>query len=61
MIAVRAEKRPIELMIVTKLATVFRLAENEMEAVNACFPDRDVKPFDILNFVESQKKDGGAA
>ena len=53
-------KRPIELMIITKLATVFRLAENEMEAVNACFPDRDVKPFDILSFVESQKKDGVA-
>lgn len=54
-------KRQIELMIITKLATVFALAETEMDAVNACFPDREVKPFDILSFVESQKKDGGAA
>ncbi len=54
-------QRPIELMVITKLATVFRLAENEMDAVSACFPDRDVKPFDILRFVESQKKTGGAA
>ena len=55
------KKRPIELMIITKLATVFRLAENEPDAVSACFPDRDVKPFDILDFVASQKKDDGAA
>ncbi len=54
-------KRQIELMVITKLATVFALAENEMDAVNACFPDRDAKPFDILNFVASQKKDGGTA
>lgn len=53
-------KRPIELMILTKLATVFRMAENELDAVSACFPDRDVKPFDILNFVASQKKDDSA-
>ena len=53
-------KRQVELMVITKLATVFRLAESEMEAVSACFPGRDVKPFDILDFVESQKKDGGA-
>ena len=54
-------QRQIELMIVTKLATLFRLAENEMDAVNACFPGREVKTFDILSFVSSLKKDGGAA
>ena len=55
------KKRQIELMIITKLATVFRLADTEMDAINACFPDRDIKPFDILNFVASQKKEDGAA
>jgi anti-sigma B factor antagonist len=54
-------RRQIELMVITKLATVFVLAETEMDAVNVCFPDRDAKPFDILNFVASQKKDGGTA
>lgn len=54
-------QRQIELMIITKLATVFRLAEDEMDAVNACFPGRDAKRFDVLSFVASQKKDGGPA
>ena len=54
------QKRQIELMVITKLAIVFRFAETEMDAVNACYPDRDVRPFDILSFVESQKKVDGA-
>lgn len=54
-------ERQMELMVITKLATVFRMADSEMGAVNASFPDRDVKPFDILSFVESQKNDGEPA
>ena len=40
---------------------LLRIAESEIEAVNLCFPDRDSKPFDILNFVEEQRarKKGG--
>jgi hypothetical protein len=30
---------------------VFRLADNELDAVNLCFPDRTAKSFDILEFV----------
>lgn len=54
-------RRTIELLVITKLATVFRIAETELEAVNLCFPDRDAKPFDILTFVEEQRarKKGG--
>lgn len=54
-------RRTIELLVITKLATVFRIAESEIEAVNLCFPDRESKPFDILNFVEEQRarKKGG--
>jgi len=55
------KKRPIELMILTKLATVFKMAETEFDAVTACFPDRIAKPFDILEFVASQKKADSAA
>jgi len=58
MVLFALKRRAIELMVLTKLATVFHLAENELDAVNACFPDRDPKPFDILSFVSSQKKDG---
>jgi hypothetical protein len=36
--------------------TVFRIADNELDAIDACFPDRETKQFDILNFVESQNK-----
>lgn len=41
----------LELLVITKLATIFRLAGNELDAVNLCFPDRTAKSFDILEFV----------
>ncbi|MBI5280883.1 MAG: STAS domain-containing protein [Candidatus Solibacter usitatus] len=49
-------RRALELMVVTKLSTVFRIAENEMDAVNMCYPERETKAFDILSFVEQQRK-----
>lgn len=47
-------KRNIELLILTKLTTVFELFNDEQDAVNSFFPDREIKKFDILNFVKSQ-------
>lgn len=44
-------EKGLELLVVTKLATIFRLADNELDAVNLCFPDRAAKSFDILEFV----------
>lgn len=44
-------EKGLELLVITKLATVFRLADNELDAVNLCFPDRTAKSFDILEFV----------
>jgi len=41
----------------TKLATVFDLFTDEQDAVNSFFPDREIKKFDILNFVEEMKKE----
>lgn len=57
-------RRTLDLLVLTKLATVFRLADNEPDAVNLCFPDREPRKFDILSFVERQRrqdpKDGSA-
>ncbi|MFZ5925829.1 MAG: STAS domain-containing protein [Acidobacteriota bacterium] len=44
-------EKGLELLVITKLATIFRLADNELDAVNLCFPDRTAKSFDILEFV----------
>ncbi|MBI5085920.1 MAG: STAS domain-containing protein [Acidobacteria bacterium] len=49
-------RRALELMVITKLSTVFRIAESEMDAVNMCYPERQTKAFDILSFVEQQRK-----
>lgn len=53
--------RNVELLVITKLATVFRTAANEVDAINMSYPERGSgrRGFDILNFVQEQtgKKD----
>lgn len=44
-------RRNIELLVLTKLTTVFELFNDEQDAVNSFFPDREIKKFDILDFV----------
>ncbi|MGO4883443.1 MAG: STAS domain-containing protein [Bryobacteraceae bacterium] len=51
-------RRNIELIVMTKLATVFDLFTDEQDAINSFFPDRAIKAFDILSFVEQMKKEG---
>jgi anti-sigma B factor antagonist len=50
-------RRNIELLVMTKLATVFEIFTDEQDAVNSFFPDRKLKTFDILNFVQEMKKE----
>jgi anti-sigma B factor antagonist len=50
-------RRNIELLVMTKLATVFEIFTDEQDAVNSFFPDRKLKQFDILNFVQELKKE----
>jgi anti-sigma B factor antagonist len=50
-------KRHIELLVMTKLATVFEIFNDEQDAVNSFFPDRKIKNFDILSFVQDMKKE----
>ncbi len=46
--------RSIELLVVTKLSTVFDVFDDEQQAVNSFFPDRHIRKFDILDFVREQ-------
>ena len=48
-------RRGLELLVLTKLSTVFELYEDEASAVNSCFPDRSAKRFDVLQFVQSKR------
>lgn len=47
-------RRTIELLILTKLSTVFDVFDDEQQAVNSFFPDREIRHFDILSFVKEQ-------
>ena len=51
-------RRNIELLLLTKLSTVFELFNEEQQAVNSFFPEREIKHFDILSFVKEQKDAG---
>lgn len=48
-------KRNLELLLLTKLSTVFQLFNDEQDAVNSFFPNRQIRKFDILEFVEKQQ------
>jgi len=47
-------RRNLELLLLTKLSTVFELYNDEQDAVNSFFPTREIKHFDILSFVQQQ-------
>lgn len=52
----KLNKRNIELLILTKLSTVFEVFADEQDAINSFFPEREIKHFDILSFVQQQKE-----
>jgi anti-sigma B factor antagonist len=49
-------RRTLELLVTTKLATIFEIFDSEQDAVNSFFPGREIKGFDILQFVKSHKQ-----
>jgi anti-sigma B factor antagonist len=51
---VNVNRSHLELFLLTKLALAFEFFDDEHEAVNSFFPDRAVKDFDILNFIQRQ-------
>jgi anti-sigma B factor antagonist len=52
---VNLNRRNIELLVMTKLATVFEIFNDEQDAINSYYPDRKLKTFDILDFVNKMK------
>lgn len=53
---VNLNRRNIELLLLTKLSTVMQIFGEEQESVNSFFPEREIKHFDILNFIQQQKE-----
>lgn len=51
-------RRNVELLVLTKLETVFEVFDDEQNAVNSFFPNREIKRFDILSFLQQRKKGG---
>ena len=51
-------RRNIELLVLTKLTTIFEVFNDEQDAVNSFFPDREIRRFDILSFVKEQGAEG---
>ena len=53
----RLNRRNVELLALTRLHTVFEVFAEEQDAVNSFFPDREIKRFDILAFVQQHQQD----
>ena len=49
---VHLNRRKLELLVLTKIDTIFEVFDDETEAVNSFFPGREIKRFDILSFVQ---------
>jgi anti-sigma B factor antagonist len=49
-------RRNIELLVLTKLSTVFEVFNDEQDAVNSFFPNREIRKFDILAFVQQNEQ-----
>lgn len=54
---VNVNKRNLELLVLTKLTAVFELYGEEQDALNSFFPNRAIKNFDILSFLQQQHQD----
>ena len=51
-------RRNVELLVLTKLETVFEVFDDEQQAINSFFPNREIRRFDILSFIQQQKSEG---
>ena len=50
-------RRNVELLVLTKLQTVFEVFNDEQDSVNSFFPGREIKRFDILAFVQQSQSE----
>ncbi len=51
---VNLNRAHLELFLLTRLAIAFEFFDDEQDAVNSFFPDRALKRFDVLSFVEEE-------
>lgn len=54
---VHLNRRNMELLVLTKIDTIFEVFDDETDAVNSFFPGRDIKRFDILSFVKQMREE----
>jgi len=54
---VNLNRRNIELLVMTRLATCFEIFTDEGDAAGSYYPDRKIKTFDILDFVSKMKNE----
>ena len=54
---VNLNRRNVELLVMTKLATVFEIFGDEQDAISSYYPDRKIKTFDILDFVQKMNEE----
>jgi len=45
----------LKLFLLTRLAIAFEFFDDEQDAVNSFFPDRELKHFDVLEFVQREE------
>ena len=54
---VHLNRRNLELLVLTKIDTIFEVFDDETDAVNSFFPGREIKRFDILSFVQQLREE----
>jgi anti-sigma B factor antagonist len=54
---VNVNRRNIELIVMTKIDSIFEVFDDETDAVNSFFPGREIKRFDILSFVQHMREE----
>lgn len=54
----RLNRRELELLVLTKLTTIFDIFNDEQDALNSFYPDREIKKFDILSFIKQTQEEG---
>lgn len=51
----------MDLLVIAKMETVFKVFDHEQDAINSFFPERQVPRFDILEFLEALRNKSARA
>jgi anti-sigma B factor antagonist len=54
---VNVNRRNIELIVMTKIDSMFEVFDDETDAINSFFPGRAIKRFDILTFLQQSREE----